>query len=389
MNIFVIPSCYRNSINKQMSIFVHEQCESLIKMGHKVTVLDATLYSFKNWMSKTCISPKIRYEDTVKVYSYWVRGFAQALFPKFATSQYRKKINRLWDIAVKNEGKPDVIYAHFTYPSGFCAVELSKKHNVPVAVMEHGSMYFNKKIHHRIINQLKYTVNEADYFFCVSPSHSKRIAELIGYDRDIDVIPNMISSRFTFSPLPRTGNEFVFFSAGNLKKIKQFDHLIRSFCKAFSPDDNVTLRIAGDGEEKDSLISLIEENNRKGQIILLGRIDRDEMYEEYKNCNCFALASQHESFGIVYREAAACGRPIISTQNGGVEHGWSDELGILVPCFDEDKLSQALLDVYKNYDSFSLERISEITLNYCSESKVMKQIEEILFSLTGEKNVTK
>ena len=387
MNIFVIPSCYKNKYNKQANIFVHEQCMSLINRGHKVTVLDAGECSYKRWLCSFCSKPTVRFEDDVKIYSHWVRAVAQSRFPKFATSSFMTKIDSLWNMAVENEGMPDVIYAHFTFPSGFSSITLSKKYNVPLVVMEHGGMYLNRRLHPYIIEELTATVNEADEFYCVSNTHSEKIKELTSAKRRVDVVPNMISSRFSFCPVKKDRDEFVFFSAGNLKHVKRFDLLIRAFAKSFPNNDKVVLRIAGEGVERENLEKIINELRVNDKVKLLGRLGREEMLDEFHNCNVFTLASDHESFGIVYREAAACGRPLVSTRNGGIEHEWRDEFGILVPCDDTDALSVALKQIYENYTDYSPELISKLTLDYCSEKVVMDRIESILSHTAGEMNV--
>ncbi len=384
MTIFVIPSSYKSEYNTQANIFVHEQCQSLIAMGHKVVVLDATTRSKKQWGHKFCKAPAIRYENEVKVYSYWVRGIAKTKLPHLATWQFKKNIFALWKLAVKNEGIPDIIYAHFTFPSGFCSLSLSEKYNVPLVIMEHAGMYLTKNINKYIAFQLKCAVNKADRFFCVSNAHLNRIKEITGTNSSIEVIPNMISSNFNFSPV-KCGSEFIFFSAGNLKPVKRFDLLINAFCDAFDKQDKVFLFIAGDGDEKEKLNAMIKEKNRERQIILLGRLNREQMLEWYKKCNAFVLASEHESFGIVYREATACGRPVVSTLNGGIDDGWDDSFGRVVPCGDQKALSDALNCVYKNYEIFSQEEISSKTLSYCSEKVVMKKVETILLQTIGEK----
>ena len=384
MKIFVIPSSYKNVFNTQSNIFVHEQCRELIRRGHSLVVLDATTRSVKQWGHKICSTPVIRYEDDVKVYSYWVRGIAKSRLPQLATYQFKKHIERLWKMAVEQDGMPDVIYAHFTFPSGYCALELSKKYNVPLVTMEHGGMYLNKKIHPYIVNMLKQTVEKSNEFFCVSAVQAECVKKLISSDKDISVIPDMISDIFTYTPLI-SNESFTIFSAGNLKHVKRFDILISAFCKAFSPDAPVYLRIAGDGELKESLMNQIKANGRENQITLLGRLGREDMLNEYKNCNVFAMASEHESFGVVNREATSCGRPIVSTMNGGVSEGWSDDFGYLVPVNDVDAYSNALNDIYTNYSDFSPETIAQKTSEYCSQEVVMNRIEDILIK-SGELN---
>jgi glycosyltransferase involved in cell wall biosynthesis len=377
MKIFVIPSNYKSKYNPQANIFVHEQCEALYSRGHEITVLDATTRARKHWLNKGCFAPFFRKEGNIKVYSFWVRGVASCRLPRLATAQFMRNVNRLWKIAAKEQGTPDVIYAHFTFPSAYCALYLSKKYNIPVVTMEHAGMYLERKVHPYILKQLRQTVINSNEFFCVSHAHSVKIKELTGVNSEIDVIPNMISDRFRYYPLA-DNDKFVFFSAGNLKKVKRFDLLINAFCKAFDKNQPVLLRIAGDGEEMEHLKRQIHDNGREEQILLIGRIGREQILEEYKKCNCFALASKHESFGIVYREATACGRPVISTQNGGINEGWDNEFGYIVPLNDEIAFSNALLKMFNEYNSFSLESISHKTLDFCSEKVVMDRVETIL-----------
>ena len=63
-----------------------------------------------------------------------------------------------------------------------------------------------------------------------------------------------------------------------------------------------------------------------------------ELVKSFTACSVFVLLSVRETFGIVYREAMAVGRPVISSPNGGIEDGWDDSNGILLngPSAEED-----------------------------------------------------
>ena len=385
MKIFVIPSGYRSSNNPQHDIFVHDQCKALLDRGHKVIVLDANIRSPKSWMNKYCCSPHKRYEEGVTVYSYWTRGVPTVKFPRLSLFLYEKRMRYLWKYVLKFEGMPDVIYSHFTFPSGYIATKISKETGIPNITLEHGSIFFKEYLRPYLKKVASFTIKNATDFYCVSTSQVEAVCRHIGENVSIKTIPNMISNIFTYHPVTPS-DDFVFFSAGNLKQIKRFDVLIKAFANSFKDVPNVKLRIAGEGEEREHLQNIISSLGCEDKIIMLGRLSREQILEELKNCNVFALASDHESFGIVYREATACGRPIISTQNGGIVEGWNDSLGITVPCGDVSKFSEALLYIKKHYEDFSPEKISELTLSYCSEKVIIDKIENILFNAAGKNN---
>jgi glycosyltransferase involved in cell wall biosynthesis len=60
-------------------------------------------------------------------------------------------------------------------------------------------------------------------------------------------------------------------------------------------------------------------------------------------------ASPHESFGLTLAEAAACGRPVVSTRNGGAEEIVVDgETGLLVPVGDAAALAASVISLLED-----------------------------------------
>src|SRR5699024_325621 len=133
-------------------------------------------------------------------------------------------------------------------------------------------------------------------------------------------------------------------------------------------------RIAGAGKEYEFLKMRIESYNKKDQIHLLGRLDREQMLKEYEMCDCFVLLSEYETFGIVYREALAVGRPIISSRNGGIEENWDDNFGLLIKDNTVETAGEALKFLYNNYDKYDCKKISQLCKKLYSESVIAKKI---------------
>lgn len=383
MLIFVMPSSYPNEINPQASIFVHEQCVALKKAGCDIVVLDATSFKWKYWFDKSCFKSYAHEKDGIVIYSQHIQSLLTTKLYRMTTMRFRSRINKLFQKAVKKHGMPDLIYAHFTYPSGYVASELAKKHNIPLMVMEHGGFYMRPRVSPYLRKILAKTVEGANLFACVSDAQRKCLYQWSETDKEIKIINNMIDDRFRYFPL-RDKEDFNFFSAGNLYKVKRMDLLIRAFCQAFSTDEKVLLKIAGEGAERPLLEALVKKHNREHQILLLGRLNREEMLREYIECNVFALASEHESFGIAYREAMAVGRPVIATDNGGISAGWKDRYGKIVPLNDEQALAKALRSIFDNFKSYDLKQISDDCVeNYRSESVAERIINEMK-KITGD-----
>lgn len=356
MLVYVIPSIYPSCDNSQLGIYVYEQCEALKEKGIDFVVLNSSSRGVKSW--KYCGKIENYTDGVGEVYEKLTKGFAQSKLPRVAVYSYWRNLKKIFQMALKRYGKPDLIYAHFSFPAGYCARRLSKKYDIPYIVEEHFSIYLKEKIHKYIINITKKTIEDAKEFFCVSEGLRNSLKNHTNTDKDIDIVPNLINDRYTYHPVPRR-DKFVFFSAGNLFESKKFDLLIDAFINTFTDEENVELRIGGNGPQYELLKNKIEISNRNHQIKLLGRLSSEQMLSEYINCNCFALLSEYETFGIVYREAMGVGRPVISAKNGGIEENWENSFGILVEKNDIDLATIAIKEMLENYNNYDCQKISE------------------------------
>ena len=138
MVVFTIPGWYKSKKYPEASIFIFEQMQALVGEGDKVVVLNAQPLSFKS-SDKPNIS--IDFEDDHGVLTYTTEF--KALYPSklrfMHMIAFKWAINRLLERAVKDHGKPDVLYAHFSYPAGAVAADLARKHQIPLVVEEHYS----------------------------------------------------------------------------------------------------------------------------------------------------------------------------------------------------------------------------------------------------------
>jgi glycogen(starch) synthase len=137
---------------------------------------------------------------------------------------------------------------------------------------------------------------------------------------------------------------------GRLVPQKGFDVLIRAFASLVSSFPH-HLFIGGEGRERASLESLVEEMHLVGRVRFLGRVDRAAVPPLFRGASCFVLPSRHEPLGIVNIEAMAAGVPVIASRVGGVPELMDDGIsGLLVACGDHEALAAKLRSVLGDGD---------------------------------------
>ena len=84
-------------------------------------------------------------------------------------------------------------------------------------------------------------------------------------------------------------------------------------------------------------------------VDFLGFVEKELLPGYFQNCDLFVAPSLYESFGLIYIEAMAYGKPVIGCKTGGVPEVIKDgETGLLVPPEDPQSLAQAIIKLLKD-----------------------------------------
>ena len=375
MKILLIPQTYPDEQNRKITPFIRENAQLLVSLGHDIGVLHVKLLPLKRWLKHNTSRISRIEEDGLTRYARCMR-YVHSM-EKLNTWIFCKRVRKLFHLYCIKNGKPDIIISHFYQYAGYAAAKITKEQEIPLIHVEHAGWLLDGSIAPFEIEKLGCVLANADKFVCVSEMLKKALEKAVGKSSKMVVIPNTISDCFRYSE-PVKKEKYVFFSAGNLYEGKRFPLLIEAFCVAFSVNDEVELRIAGVGHMDKQMIKLISDNRREHQIKMLGGLDKHQMLDEYNYCDCFVLPSEHETFGIVYREAMACGRPIITTDHQGFVGDWSDEYGIKIPIDDRQALIQALKYMKTEGKRFDGQKISKDCVQKYAHENVVGMYEGLL-----------
>ena len=371
MHIMFIPSWYSNVRNKVHVSFFKEQALELQKAGVEVTVAYNEVWPL-TMLGKIHEEKGLKYnvEDGLKTYRYKNYNY----IPKnpLMFKVFNKRMEKLYKEIVKKEGAIDIIHAQSSLWGGISAAYIAEKYNIPLVITEHSSVERGPYVKKSYIPFICDSYKKAQKVITVGNGLKNEIESLSGR-HDIEVIGNLVDlSKFTIKK--RIKNEkFIFFSLAFLEGEKGFDTLIKSFAKKFK-DKEAVLYIGGDGSQRSWLEALTVENGVKDQIIFLGALSRDDVAKWMNKCDCFVLPSRYETFGVVYIEALASGRPVIGALNGGAEDIINNLNGYLIPIDDIDILAEKMIEVYDNIESYDEEEISSDCLKRFSPKVIVNKI---------------
>lgn len=372
MHIMVIPSWYSSKANKVHGSFFKEQFKALQNDGEKISVAYNEIWPITK-LGKIKEKRKINFqvEDNLRTYRYKDYNY----FPKnpMMFRSFNKRMDKLYKEIVKKEGKVDIIHAHSCFWGGIAAAYISKKYNIPLVITEHSSLKYAKYAKDSYKQYIFDAYKEADILISVGTGLKKEISEYV--DRDIMVIPNMVDLNLFYIDNNKN-KKFTFFSCAFLEEGKGMGDLIKAFSMAFKGQD-VILNIGGDGSTKNSLEELAKEINIDEQVNFLGALSREQVSEEMRKCDAFALPSEHETFGVVYIEALACGKPVIGANNGGAEDIIEEYNGMIANKNDVDSIKDALIEIKENYNIYNKNLIRKKVVDKYSEEVLVECIKGV------------
>ena len=173
----------------------------------------------------------------------------------------------------------------------------------------------------------------------------------------ITLIPNGVDTdRFTPGPrdaelVARHGLEGkkIILTVGRLVERKGIDMTIQAMRDIVARRDDVHYLIVGDGEMRPHLERMIADFGVASHVTLVGKVTDDELLRYLRTCDLFVMPNRTmadgdtEGFGLVFREANACHKPVVGGRAGGAVEAVHDEKsGLLVDGYQPAQIAEAI-----------------------------------------------
>lgn len=373
MYILTIGRAYPEKKTGMIGIFELEQAEALSAAGNKV------IYAFSENRSVKVIHKISKFKkikNNVSIYGRFLpaKGLPEKLFNKIKASEFKKLMKLITD----ENGIPDVIHIHFPLLTVNSEIlEYLKTLGCKIICTEHWSKVQKKELSAERKKFLKEITEKSDAFICVSQPLKKSVIEITGTDKNIYVLPNMVSSSF-FLREKKPNNKFTFAAVGRLVEAKGFDTVIKAFEKTFRDKNNVYLKIIGDGKLYNSLKGLINNLGMNENIEMTGFMENSRVAEILGESDCYVSGSVFETFGVPFIEAWVTGIPSIGYKTNPINEYFNESNGVLFDSGNVESLAEAMKKVYSLREKYSRKEISQTAVKNFSSEKVAEKIMEII-----------
>lgn len=278
--------------------------------------------------------------------------------PKGSIRAIQQQYVQFVEQLVADNNEFDVIHAHdwLTMEAGVRAKELT---DIPLVVHVHATEFDRAggASGNPIVHEIEYQgLMMADRIFAVSNITKQIIVEKYGIPADkIEVVHNAIDvatfddgydyDRRTYQYLEGLKSEgYTILSAvTRLTVQKGLTHLIEAFAKAVSKYDRIALLLAGDGEQRDELITLAAERGVADKVFFTGFVRGKQWRDAYSVSDVFIMSSISEPFGLTALEAAHHDTAVIVTKQSGV--GEVLESVFRYDFWDTDRLADQIVGI--------------------------------------------
>lgn len=370
MKVLILTNVYPTKDVPYAGSFIQRQVKALADSKLDVVVLHLDMRSARKKREYGFYKKVI---DGINIYTC---SIPCGPIPYILEKVYEKSVLYSLKRIMKEEGKIDIIHAHFTIMGCF-AVVIKQKYGIPVVLTEHSSALIEDTVGSSVVFQCKRAYKSVDKLIAVGSNLARHMKAYT--DKEIQVIPNVLSKMFKKGDVvKRDDEEFRFISVvGKATEDKKIDLLVQAFNNLLSNYSNVRLWIVGEGKIIDSLKKESFRLNCNKEIRFLGTVSNESLPDIYQKCDCFVLPSVKETFGMVYIEAAGCGLPIIGCHSGGTEDIIVKENGLLAENNDLNSLERSMEYILVHFEEFDLKWISLDAHERFGEKRVSEQLIDV------------
>ncbi len=222
------------------------------------------------------------------------------------------------------------VHAGRVLPEGLVAWLVARMARIPVVIYAHGEeittwrqpakfhvMRFTYRRADRVVANSEFTRNEL-IKLGVAPQRITLIHPGVDIERFRPGLPcDDLKASIGLAPAQK-----LILSVGRLSRRKGFDMVIRSLPELLRQGIDARYALIGIGEDQDYLANLARESGVADRVHMLGHVPPEDLPRWYNACDVFVMPNREingdtEGFGMVFVEAAGCGKPAVAGKAGG------------------------------------------------------------------------
>jgi len=235
----------------------------------------------------------------------------------------------------------DVVHGHGAKGGAYARLSFLSRRAVRAYTPHGGSLLFG----HDTLAGKFYLATErvlmlrGDLFLFESAYSSDMFRRKIGKPRGLVRIVHNGVSRKEFEPIASKPDATDLVFMGELRPVKGIDVLINAIASLHNGGRSVTATLVGDGPDRDALQAQVE---RLGLTSSIRFKPAMPAYEALTLGRIMVVPSRAESLPYVVLEAAAGGKPLVTTKVGGIPEIYGPLSDSLVPPQDAGALAKAI-----------------------------------------------
>lgn len=253
----------------------------------------------------------------------------------------------------------DVVHSLFEFPYAPLMCRLAQKLKVPFIIGAQGTYGVQPLAYFFERPMMLYSYAHADAIHVPSVYTRDAICKQAKRKYKIDIIHNGVNLKrfmdFTPKGIPLLDEYLgrkILLTVGPLKYRKGQELVIRALPQIVKVHPDVLYVMVGTPTDSEVMKSLANELNVLDNILIVGQVTDDEIVEYFHACDVYvhtpriAGKFQFEGFGIVYLEAAACGKPSVGSDAGGITDALLHmQTGLVAPPEDSEVIAQHIISL--------------------------------------------
>ncbi len=235
----------------------------------------------------------------------------------------------------------DVVHGHGAKGGAFARLVFGNKRAVRAYTPHGGSLLFghNTLAGKFYLSTERVLMLRGDLFLFESAYSANIFRNKIGNPRGLVRIVHNGVSRKEFEPVASRPDATDLVFLGELRPVKGIDVLIEAIAQMHGHGQKVTATLVGDGPERKILQQQVEHHGLEAAVRFMPAMAaRDAM----THGRIMVAPSRAESLPYVVLEAAAAGKPLITTRVGGIPEIYGPLSNTLVPPLDALALARAI-----------------------------------------------